>query len=200
MQFFTGNWVYTPNCGLKIRIFLRFTSPSPPHTHLCKNPSVCTPFSKVCIQSVSQLFVLLRYCLILTVQGGCIHGSPSICMGNRFLVLKVITKHPHACQIGLKKIFLFFSSTEIISEPHCEKTCLMPYANNKDVQISLRIRAVWSASLLFVAKIVLELVFRKHYAHNSLPLPVNSHHVLFVKRLPKFSKSNNSEKITWIFF
>ena len=29
----------------------------------------------------------------------------------------------------------------------------------------------------------LELVFIKHYAPNSLPLTVNSHHVLFVKRL-----------------
>ena len=48
-----------------------------------------------------------------------------------------------------------------------------------------------------LAKIILqlELVFIKHYAPNSLPLPVNSHHVLFAKRLPKFSKSNNSEKI-----
>ena len=30
----------------------------------------------------------------------------------------------------------------------------------------------------------LELVFIKHYIPNSLPLTVNSHHVLFVKRLP----------------
>ena len=41
----------------------------------------------------------------------------------------------------------------------------------------------------------LELVFIKHYAPNSLPLTVNSHHVLSVKRLPKFSKGHNSEKI-----
>ena len=41
-------------------------------------------------------------------------------------------------------------------------------------------------------------MFVKHYAPNSLPLPVNSHHVLF-KRLPKFSKSHNSEKIKWFF-
>ena len=41
----------------------------------------------------------------------------------------------------------------------------------------------------------LELVFIKHYAPNSMPLTVNSHHVLFVKRLPKFSKGHNSRKI-----
>ena len=29
MQFFTRNWVYTPNFGLKIRFFLRFTPPPP---------------------------------------------------------------------------------------------------------------------------------------------------------------------------
>ena len=27
MQCFTTNWVYTPNFGLKIRIFLKFASP-----------------------------------------------------------------------------------------------------------------------------------------------------------------------------
>ena len=43
--------------------------------------------------------------------------------------------------------------------------------------------------------IELELMFIKHYVPNSLPLPVNSHHVLFVKRLPKFSKGHNSGKI-----
>ena len=40
----------------------------------------------------------------------------------------------------------------------------------------------------------LELVFIKHYAPNSLHLTVNSHHVLFVKMLAKFSKGNNSSK------
>ena len=33
--------------------------------------------------------LVLRIFMVLTVQGGCIHGSPSICMGNRFLVLKL---------------------------------------------------------------------------------------------------------------
>ena len=32
-------------------------------------------------------------------------------------------------------------------------------------------------------QVKLELVFIKHYAPNSLPLTINSHHVLFVKRL-----------------
>ena len=32
-------------------------------------------------------------------------------------------------------------------------------------------------------QVKLELVFIKHYAPNSLPLTVNSHHVLFVKML-----------------
>ena len=32
-------------------------------------------------------------------------------------------------------------------------------------------------------QVKLELAFIKHYAPNSLPLTVNSHHVLFVKRL-----------------
>ena len=40
----------------------------------------------------------------------------------------------------------------------------------------------------------LELVFIKHYAPNSLRLTVNSHHVLFVKMLAKFSKGYNSGK------
>ena len=46
----------------------------------------------------------------------------------------------------------------------------------------------------------LELVFIKHYAPNSFPLTVSSHHVLFVKRLPKFSKGHNFGKIRWFFF
>ena len=49
-------------------------------------------------------------------------------------------------------------------------------------------------------KFKLELVFIKHYVPNSLCLTVNSHHVLFVKRLPKFSKVHNFRKIGWIFF
>ena len=44
------------------------------------------------------------------------------------------------------------------------------------------------------------LVFIKHYAPNSLRLTVNSHHVLFVKMLAKFSKGHNSSKIKMIFF
>ena len=32
-------------------------------------------------------------------------------------------------------------------------------------------------------QVKLDLVFIKHYAPNSLPLTVNSHHILFVKRL-----------------
>lgn len=28
-------------------------------------------------------------CAVFTVQGGCIHGSPSICIGNAFFVLRV---------------------------------------------------------------------------------------------------------------
>ena len=43
MQFFTRNWVYTPNFGLKIRIFLRFASP------FVKTLKFTPPFSKVCI-------------------------------------------------------------------------------------------------------------------------------------------------------
>ena len=46
----------------------------------------------------------------------------------------------------------------------------------------------------------LELVFIKHYAPNSLHLTVNSHHVLFVKMLAKFSKGHNSGKNKMIFF
>ena len=46
----------------------------------------------------------------------------------------------------------------------------------------------------------LELVFIKHYAPNSLPLTVNSHHVLFVKMLAKFSKGHKSSKNKMIFF
>ena len=45
----------------------------------------------------------------------------------------------------------------------------------------------------------LELMFIKDYAPNSLPLTVNSHRVLFVKRLPNFSKSDNSGKIRRFF-
>ena len=41
MQFFTRNWVYTPNFGLKIRIFLRFT----PHFEK-KNLKFASPFQK----------------------------------------------------------------------------------------------------------------------------------------------------------
>ena len=37
------NWVYTPNFGLKIRIFLRFASPQPPP---CKIPYIYSPFFK----------------------------------------------------------------------------------------------------------------------------------------------------------
>ena len=53
----------------------------------------------------------------------------------------------------------------------------------------------------------LELVFIKHDAPNNLPLTVNNHHVLFVKRLlflcfiiflQKFSKGHNSGKQQWI--
>ena len=35
----------------------------------------------------------------------------------------------------------------------------------------------------YKCKYKLELAFIKHYTPNSLPLTVNSHHVLFVKRL-----------------
>ena len=38
----------------------------------------------------------------------------------------------------------------------------------------------------------LELVFIKHYAPNSLPLTVNSHHDKF--KMPKFLKGHNSGK------
>ena len=46
----------------------------------------------------------------------------------------------------------------------------------------------------------LELVFIKHYAPNSLRLAENSHHILFVKMLAKFSKGQNSGKNKMIFF
>ena len=46
----------------------------------------------------------------------------------------------------------------------------------------------------------LELVFIKHYAPNSWRLTVNSHHVLFVKMLAKFSKGHNSGKYKMTFF
>ena len=46
----------------------------------------------------------------------------------------------------------------------------------------------------------LELVFIKHYAPNSLHLTVNSHHILCVKMLAKFSKGHNSGKNKMIFF
>ena len=39
-----------------------------------------------------------------------------------------------------------------------------------------------------------------HYAPNSLRLTVNSHHVLFVKMLAKFSKGHYSGKNKMIFF
>ena len=47
-------------------------------------------------------------------------------------------------------------------------------------------------------QVKLELVFIKHYAPNSLPLTVNSHHVLFVKRL-LFLCFINFSKIKMIF-
>ena len=40
MQFFTKHWVYTPNFGFRIRIFLWFAPP------LCKIPYICTHFYK----------------------------------------------------------------------------------------------------------------------------------------------------------
>ena len=48
----------------------------------------------------------------------------------------------------------------------------------------------------------LELVFIKQYVPSSLRLTVNSHHVLFVKMLTKFSKGHNSgkNKINFFFF
>ena len=58
---------------------------------------------------------------------------------------------------------------------------------------------IWSKCSYFKLNIRAGQVLIKHCAPNSLPLPVNSHHVLFVKRLPKFAKGNNSRKIKWIF-
>ena len=48
MQFFTRNWVYTPNFGLKIRIFLRF----PPH--FVKTLKFVSSFQKSLYRSASK--------------------------------------------------------------------------------------------------------------------------------------------------
>ena len=48
MQFFTRNWVFNPNFGLKVRIFLRFTS------GFIKFLIFAPPFSKVCIRACTH--------------------------------------------------------------------------------------------------------------------------------------------------
>ena len=84
MQFFTRNWVYTPNCGLKIRIFLRFASPSHPHPPaFVKTLQFATPFLRtVSVQTFCTFKVLSdTYCTRrlhpwLTIY---LHGKPLSC-------------------------------------------------------------------------------------------------------------------------
>lgn len=49
---------------------------------------------------------------VLTVHGGCIHGSPSICIGNAFLVL------------GVKWAEITFENTNNGSNVHFKDSCM----------------------------------------------------------------------------
>ena len=69
MQFFTRNWVYTPNFGLKIRIFLRFTPP------FVKTLKFATPFSKVCIRAsvINRKVKLAWICFEISIRASVIN-------------------------------------------------------------------------------------------------------------------------------